>query len=278
MVSKNDLAELRKVARDRHIAATKKVSRLNRQQNLNISGTKLDPRRDLAALKRYNSTQLKSYIAKLDTFNSRETQYVGDSEGRPMNIDLWREYKGLETRYRNRVNREYKKVETTYLPSAYDKDGRLINKKATIGNRMKTVTPDKRSSRQAPINAVYDPPKRIPRGFRNERALKKMIDDMRKRVMTDFEAQQVEQGKQNFSKMSMVIKDKALDTLISKLTPQQFGVLWKYTTFATDSGLKYLEAQKLLQQGKESNEDNEAFQASLESAKGLALWASKLKL
>lgn len=277
MVSRDELNALRAEARKRHRDATRKVSRLNRN-GVQLSGTKYDPRRDLERLKSYNAAQARAYINQLDKFVARETQFVQYANGEIDKASAWQTYKKLENAYNRRVNKAYDNVEDLPLPSAYDDKGKLVRPENTVGRRMKTKVADRRTSRGAAVNAVYDPPKRRATAVKNRKALKTLTDDMRKRVSGDLDLKAFETGQLVFGKMNNVIRDKDLDAMIKALSPKQFAILWKYTSFADDTTLNYIQAQKLLKTDEDNAMDDDVFASHLRTAKDAAAWAAKLKV
>ena len=93
MASREELQALRDLARKRHRAVTQKVSRIKAKEDVVLSGTKLDPRKDPTSFKRMNSIQLKAHIARMDTFVSRDVSYVkGAAKTAPLTGTLWQTY------------------------------------------------------------------------------------------------------------------------------------------------------------------------------------------
>lgn len=265
MVSKHELEQLRAEAAKRQRDVTRKISRLKHQGGAPISGTGLDPRREPAKLKTYNSRQLAAYVRKLDSFMDRGTQYVGLGSGDVIPKRDWEKYKKLERQYNNRVNKNFESIKDKKLPN-----GR------TIEEFMKLSTPDRRSARGVAVNAPYDPPVRVPQGVKNKKQLNKLIADMRKRVRTTHEEKQIKIAQSVFHQMSNKFSNAELDQKVSKLTPGQFRALWNYSTFAMDISFSYEQAKKMLTSDEDSLDDE--FDKRLESANELAEWASKLKL
>jgi hypothetical protein len=268
MASREELAQLRAETLNAHRKATRKVSRLKTQNGVSISGSNLDPRRSPAIIKRYNSKQLAAYQAKLESFVDRRVQYHPDKNKRPM--AKFGIYKSLEKQYNRIVNNDFNAVKDLELPS-----GRKIEE------RFKLTTADRRSSRGRPVNAPYDPPVRESTHFTSERALNSMIKDMKKRLEADRPTKNVKKSKTQLNQMVKTIEkatqDKKLRAALKDLTPDQFRVLWNYTTLATDINIGYEEAMKLLGQRKGAYKQSR-HEAHTEYAHDLIKWAKKLEL
>lgn len=199
------------------------------RSGVEVAGTKFDPRISPDRVKRLNSRQLQSYIQRLDSFVSRETQFVPDRQNKPMRGSLMNQYKSLETEYNRRVNTKFDDVKDIFLPSIG----------LTIGERMRAMIPEKQQFGNRAVNAPYAPPVRLSKNFDSEQGLKRMIQDMKKRLRTDFEMKQLKRSQREFGQMSNIIKRPDLVKDVSDLTPEEFGILWNYTNFATVSSLMY---------------------------------------
>lgn len=266
MVSTPDLNALRELARQRHRAATRKVSRLNTQSGVEISGTSLDPRTEPAKIKRYTRKQLESYVNRLNAFTDRSTQYVALGDGEIITGKEWQKYKQPETRYNRRTNKRLAEVEDKELPSG-----------TTIGRHLKTTTADRRSARGVAVNRPYDPPSRKPQDITDRKALKKLTKDYNRRIRTDFERKQVKAAQKVFHKMANIIKNDELNKAIASLTPDQFRVLWNYTDFANAVSQDYDVMMKMLT-GTDKAYESDIYDQQLQEANDLAKWASTVKI
>lgn len=250
--------------------ATRKVARTRRANGADIAGTRYDPRRNLDKIQNYNTNQLNAYLREVGNFLDRKTQYYALGDETIITNKEWQRYARPEQTYRRRAKTQFDKVKNVKLPT-----GR------TIEERFETVTPDRRRNRSARVNSVYDPPKRRPQDIANRKALQKLAKDMQKRVATDLETKQAALGQTIFHKMSNVVRDKKLDSMIGSLSPAQFRALWLYTSFADEVAQNYLVMKKMMQ-GDDDQKieagDNDEYDQQLERASELADWAKKLKL
>lgn len=222
-LSNLSLNELRELARKRQRAAGNKISRLNTQIGVNISSTKLDPRRDYRNVRKYNRNQLISYVNNLNSFVDRKTQYVPDAYGRPINRDLWRKYQQKEREFNKRVARNYAKFKDVVI----DEHG------TTVDERQAKITPRHRQMYNPAVN-VRTPQKRSLKGVVSEKALKALISDMNKKLGSDFISQDIKRGREQFKKLSEDISLGDIGKRISKLSADQFNYLWNFSGFASD--------------------------------------------
>lgn len=257
-----ELSELRAMARARHRAATRKISRIKSDTGLPISGTKNDPRRDLSKIKGYTKSQLRSYVSQLNDFNSRSTQFLASATRTPMQADLWKTYKSLEGRYNQRVNAQFAKVQDVFLPAVGQ----------TIGERMAMITPAHRQLTNPAVNSPYRPAEMQPRNVKSERALKRLIAQKENQLRASYRRKLIKDARSQFAQMADVINRRDLAKDVSKLSDAQFEVLWNYTPFASAIGINYEVIQAML-----SNQEKPYHSDSLRNAvatqKSLIEWA-----
>lgn len=264
----NELAELRKLARARHRAATRKVSRLRTTHDVELSGTKYDPRRDLGKIKRYTAAQLRTYIGQLNEFTARKTQYVGDAQRRPIKGTMWEQYKALEAKYNERVNTDFANMYAdVFLPMSGQ----------TLGERMAATVPTHRQMGSPAVNSPYNPPARKPRNVGSEKALKRLMQNLRDRVKPEYRKRLVDEGRQQYGQMLDVIDQEDLRQAVNSLNDEQFFMLWNYTPFAGAISLNYEIAMKALS-SKEQPFHSKQFEDQIGDARALVNWAKSVRL
>lgn len=259
-----ELEELRQLARARHRAVTRKISRLKQDAGVPVSGTKSDPRRDLSRVKRYTKSQLRAYVGQLNDFSSRSVQFVPSASKKPMQADLWKKYKNLERRYNQRVNAQFAKVQDVFLPAVGQ----------TIGERMAMITPAHRQLTNPAVNAPYRPSEMQSRNVASERALKRLIAQKQNQLKASYRKKLVDDARSQFAKMADVINRRDLANDVSKLSDAQFEVLWNYTPFASAIGINYEVIQAMLS-NKEKPYHSDSLRNAVASQKSLIDWARK---
>lgn len=257
-----ELNELRAMARARHRATTRKISRIKADTGLPISGSKNDPRRDLGKLKGYTKSQLRTYIAQLNDFSSRSVQFVPSATRTPIQTDLWKKYKNLEGRYNQRVNEQFARVQDVFLPAVGQ----------TIGERMAMITPAHRQLTNPAVNSPYRPAEMKPRNVANERALKRLISQKENQLRPSYRKRLVNDARNQFAQMADVINRRDLARDVSKLTDAQFEVLWNYTPFASAIGINYEVIMAMLS-NKEKPFHSDSLRNAVATQKGLIEWA-----
>ena len=263
-MANDELKRLRAEARARHNAATRKASRL-RSQGVEISGSAVDPRRELKKVSRYTQKQLQSYIASLNAFTDRKVQYVPSSHRAPIPRETWREYKKLEDALRVAAGKRLDAVSGIALPS-----GGL-----TVGEHLSMLN--------KPVKRMYDftgttpdkVPKLIPQAVASEKALKKLIASTKAKLKPEHFEKQVSLGRSNAKKMLDDVGAHELDKALDGLTDSQFNALWTYSPFIDQLKLMYGYAQALMSTGQIAM-NNEIVANSVNEAKGLIQWAKDL--
>lgn len=237
-----ELAQLRAVARARHKAATKKISRNKTNFGAEISGTKFDPRRDLAKVAKYNSSQIKGYINDLDSFVSRKTQFVPDSKYRPMPASDFKGYKGVETEYNKMLKREFEVVRHKKLPSGF-----TVEQQLSMTESLHPYMHNPASG--ADHRGIHRKSKTV----KSLEALEKLKLDLRNRMTPEHRAKLEEADRISVNKMLLLIGDEALRERVNKLSSAKFRFMWKYSgKFANDLSMTYEAVKKMLEAEKEN--------------------------
>lgn len=264
---REQLDQLRALARARHRAVTGKISRLNRQAGVVVSGTKADPRRNLSKIKRYTASQLRTYINQLDSFNARSTQFVPSANRKPIQVDLWKKYKNLERRYNQRVNEQFEQVKDVFLPAVGQ----------TLGERMAMITPAHRQLTNPAVNAPYRPAEVQSRNVSSEKALRRLIAQKQNQLKVSYRKKLIDDARSQFSKMADIINRRDLADDVANLSDAQFEVLWNYTPFASAIGINYEVIQAMLS-NKEKPYHSDSLRNAVASQKSLIEWAKQTNL
>lgn len=268
MASRDELNRLRAEAAKRHRAATNKISRLKQNRNVEISGSKADPRREKANIKRYTASQLRTYIKELNSFIDRKVQFVPDAHRRPVAGSLWDQYKALETRYNARVERELDKYRDIKIPKS----------NMTVGQRLAMMTPDHpRMGGSVAVHSPYEPINRKPTAAASAKAVRRLIRDMKNRLKPDYFDRNAESGRDVANKMLALFHRPDLNDKLNALTNKQFSFLWNLTGFATALSLGYEGALSQLSDD-EKPWHTQAIEHAIEDAIDEVKWVSELDL
>lgn len=257
MASQLDL--LRAEVRRAHRNATNKVSRL-RGQGVEVGGTNVDPRRNLKNVNRYTERQLRTYLRELDSFRDRGTSFRAGARGSTISGAKWREYQALERQYNKIAERSQEAVSQI----------RLTTHGMTIGERdamLRNTSPAAKGQRRP-----LDPIRRNVRGIESDRALDKLIGDMRKRLSPSYEKTQVNRQRRIARQMTQDTGTARFRKGINRLSNKQFNILWNYTNFANLLSQWY--------ETRQSDEDTPEWVASTRDDAGgtisdLLAWAAK---
>ena len=262
--SDTELQALRALAARKHRAATSKVSRLT-SKGADVSGSKFDPRRSLKTVRRYNKTQIKAYIAKLETFSNRSVQFYGDANRAPIPKKQWDTYKALERAHNALIEKQHRKYNEAKLPSGM-----------TIKQRRAMTTPDHprlSNSANTPMS-LFD---RHPSQIGSANGLRDLERQLHKRMKPSFRAKQLRADKLSADKMLRSMGRDDLAKAISGLTKDQFIGLWQESNvFANNLSLAYLSYRKMLDSQSELTESDEFFyNAGIDEVGKLIEWARK---
>lgn len=266
MASREEIQRLRDLAKKRHAAATKKVSRL-KKNDVHVSGTPLDPRKNAADISKMRTRDLQSYIRKLDSFTSRDTGWVhGAGKKNLLSVNLYREYKRLETAYNKKNLADYENVKGRFIPTL---NTTVQAFHGELPDHPVTANPASRSP-HIPIN-------RTNKGIPNDQKLKKLINDMHRRLSEGHTDAVISKEQKSMSRFFIDMgkadrKNKDLKDLRKDfwdLTPEQFAFLWNHTNFAEAASMDYEIAKDHLHDKKSLAEKSESFNTQIRHMKGL---------
>lgn len=204
-----------------HKNATKKVSRL-KAKGVAIGNTRNDPRENLAAVRQMSSVQLRQYRMELGEFNSRGTAYVPGVKGAPLSKARFDEYKRLEAKYNSRLKNRIDGI----------KDLKIPGNDLTIGERYNKMVPKGRSISGA--SSRFHPYDRRSKGFPSNKALDAAIDDLNKRMVPGFEAQQDRKLRENFMKLMEFSDRPDILKAAESLNADQFDILWSFDNMVSN--------------------------------------------
>ena len=207
--------------------ASRKVSRLERVKGVAIAGTRLDPRREGARVQSYTAKQLQTYLGELNTFRSRKVQYSAGARGGVVSAAKWQEYKRLERRFNKKAERANRLV----------RDLKIVTHGMTVAERDALLRPKGPSAR-----GVVRPTDKINRrigGIASDKALDKLIADMRVKTGRGYESETLARQRKVSRKMANGRGNKRVRDRLSNLTADQFNALWNYTDFPDQMATKY---------------------------------------
>lgn len=262
--NREEIARLRAEARQRHRAATRKVSRLKNNVGVNVAGTEYDPRRDLSKVKSYTAKQLSAYIAELNGFVSRSRQYVPDVAARPIPKTVFGEYKAVERAYNAMVNASTDDVKDIRLPSGM-----------TIGERRAMLRANHPFAGNPSVRRPNQPVVRDSSEITSIDAMKKLVDNMRKQMTPKFRREELKRSREELSKIMDVINQPEVNKDINSLSARQFAILWNDSAFAEAASLQYeLIMQRMT--GKEQAWHSDVIETKFKEAVELVKWAKNI--
>lgn len=224
-----EVQELRARALARQRQAGKKVSRLRRVKGVEIGGTPLDPRKDRDDINRMNSIQLRAHLRRLDTFQSRDVQFVPDSEGRPIPGKKFKTYQRLIRQSNKEIRAMMKKIGDIYLESAG----------STVMERFNKLKPKYRGLPDSQGAMPMERPLPESTSIASEKALDKLIRHTRKMISPEHKSKNIRKWQRNVVKGLRKMGDKDVLREFKKLSGAQQSFLITQTHFMNNFGMKY---------------------------------------
>ena len=219
---------LRAAAMARHAAATRKISRLKTVKGAVISGTKDDPRVARKLIGKYTQKQLNAYIARLDKFVSRETQFQGLRDGKYTTKQAWQAYKQSE-QFANDLRKQ-----------KLDKYGDNSIRGSTVRERVEYAQNRSGKSMGNPeTNFSWKMVNRSPEQIQGPEQLDKLHKALLKRGSQEAVDKEIKAAWESIDKMFEMIRDDALYNKLKSLTKDQFEEMWLTPGLAREISLMY---------------------------------------
>lgn len=250
--------------------ANKKISRLRTKADVEVAGTRYDPRTTRRNIARYTEKQLDAYIARVSSFTDRGTQFVGDLDRRPIPSGEWRDYKRGERAHRKHMDDRFNSIKDIKLPGAPGNPAA-----ETIAQRRSKMTADRKLAGNPSVNDPFNPPARTPAGVKDRAALKKLTKDMKRKSERGWDDRELKRQIGEFSQMMKKVGDPELSKKIANLTTGQFFTLWNASNFATAVSTQYEQSQLMLR-GKDQPYHEQLVRDAFSDAHRLVDWAAGL--
>lgn len=253
--------------------ANHKISRLRTKRDVEVAGSQYDYRRSAKVIRRYTAKQLDAYNARLEQFNDRTTQFVGDAHKRPIPAAEFKQLHVAEVARRKHAQEIYERHKNIVLPGVEGQPGT-----ETIGERRDKMRSDRKMAGNPSVNDPYDTPVREPKNIANRKALKKLTREAKKKAEKGWDEKELKRQIGEFSKMVNRIGDADLAASVKKLTPGQFRTLWNDTNFATAVSSQYEITRTDLISEEDKPWHIQIIHDAFTDARRLVDWAAKLDL
>ena len=215
----SEVERLRNEVKRRRQAVGNKIARTRRVSGANVAGSEFDPRRDPEVIKRYNTPQLRRYLADLNGFMARKNQFAAGDGGAPLPRNEVRVYEAKVDRFRNAGQRHMDTIGKQFI--------------RPIGVTVEQFYGDRTKNRRlATVNTPYGSAVKSVKGITSHKALKeleKKIDEMNSE---NFLGEKLAQGRRNVRKALDIMGRQEDIATIDTLSDYQFDVLWFGSPFA----------------------------------------------
>lgn len=259
-----DIHDLRRLALQRHKAATRKISRLKTTNGVMVSGSEYDPRTDYGHIRTASPKELRSLIRQLNKFNDRKTQFVPDAQNKPLPRAVWEQVKKAEQRYNSFVETYYSDFKDIHIGPTGQ----------TVDQRMHAITPLHAHMGQRTTDNPYKQANRQSTSIYGESGARKLIAHLNKMATRKHINEALNAHRAGVMKMLDQVGNIELQQKVAKLTNKQWAVLWKYTPFASNIKNPYSH-YKDSQAGNKSIANSESVQNDLNIAQEYVDWAIK---
>lgn len=266
-----EVGKLRAEVLKKHRAATSKISRLRNVKGVEIGGTKNDPRRDVKRVKAYNTSQLNNYLADLNNFTSRSTNFT-PSVGGALSLTRVKYFERLQNKFNDIGAKHHEQVShTTGKNVGSIKIKPLDNDPAKKKNRMS------KGGGEMP----YTPSNLNPKHMNGPEALEKFIKQFERKTSRTYNNEEIAKSRKSVDKMIDEIGDNGLKELFDSLSDHQFDIIWNYMDFAGEIVPHYVRAQ--MQHAGQSQDDlvsatmgDDRNDGKLDALKDALKWAKTL--
>lgn len=252
--------------------ANKKISRLRSARDVEVAGTRYDPRKPRKVIARYTNAQLDAYNARVSQFLDRGTQFVGDIHRRPIPESEWRGYVNPTMKHKKLMESRYDSIKDLTLPGAPGNPA-----VETIAQRRARVKADRVMAGNPTVQDPFDPPVRKPGDITSRDALKKLTRDAKKKAAKGWDDKNLVRQIGEFAQMIKRVGNADLAARVAKLTTGQFFTLWNSTKFAESLSTHYEQVQLMLQ-GRGKDYDETLVDNAYADADRLVRWAEGLDL
>ena len=254
--------ELRRLALQRHKAATRKVSRLKAASGVEVSGSGYDPRKEATFIRDASRKELNAYIKGLDKFTDRKTQFVPDAQLKPIPRPVWEKLKATETKKNDFVQKFYEPFKDIFIAPAGQ----------TVDQRMAAITPLHAHMGQRTTDSPYKQADRSSTSLYGASGAKRLTDHLKNMASMKHEKQALKNHRDGVMKMLDTVGNEEMKTKIAQLSQKQWAVLWKYTPFASNIKVPYSH-YKDSQAGNKSIANSESVATDLGIAGEYVDWA-----
>ena len=217
-----DINDLRNEVRKRRSAVTGKERRILNQTGVDLKNTREDPRRAPSVIKKYNTSQLNSYLKELNNFMLRTNGYVPDSSGGFIRKNDWLSYKRTERIHNKMVKIHFDKIANIRDPY----------RNVTIRDAEVLFVPDSKRAQGEIRHRPYNEINRNPKNVKNVNALRKLQAQINGMQDPKFLETAIASGRKQAGQMLDNAGLSSLKSPLGKLSSGQFDVLWNYWGFA----------------------------------------------
>ncbi len=217
-----DINDLRNEVRKRRSAVTGKERRILNQTGVDLKNTREDPRRAPSVIKKYNTSQLNSYLKELNNFMLRTNGYVPDSSGGFIRKNDWLSYKRTERIHNKMVKIHFDKIANIRDPY----------RNVTIRDAEVLFVPDSKRAQGEIRHRPYNEINRNPKNVKNVNALRKLQAQINGMQDPKFLETAIASGRKQAGQMLDNAGLSSLKSPLGKLSSNQFDVLWNYWGFA----------------------------------------------
>ena len=251
MANKREIDKLRAEVIKRQRAASNKMSRLRRQQGVEVSGSSYDPRKSRDHINRLNTSQLNALLGRINDFTSRSTQFINTGNGAVSRADWQKFERNLERA--NAVKRKRRETvgQEKIGPGTETAEKRRHNRYGTA---------PRSSADGGYTSSPFDEQTVIPEMVQGLEALKRLSKRFARDADPGHERKNMKSWRKSAFDMLEALGSYDLAGAVMAMPLRNFRKLW-YSGFAEAIAPKYMQYMRSLQRNAEgeleSREDRE---------------------
>lgn len=242
------LDDLRALVKRRHVAVTKKVSRIKRTSGALISGTSFDPRTPASEIKGMSESQLRNHLVGLNSFLARGNQFSSGNRGVPLPRDRAKVLINERGKALNLGQERENKIGKYPLPGVPkgDIENTVGSQRAQRGQRMSGMAGE-------PFPLTPTDLKKIS----GADALEKLIRQAEQQSSPGYLKRAIKGHREEMDKALEIMGETDLRNQIMEFSDFQFDVMWGTGGFAEEVFSKY-DIFKKQARGEEIDSDSES--------------------
>lgn len=236
-MANDELKRIRQEIAKRRRAATAKVNRVQRSKGISLAGTNIDPRKEVGHENKLNLKQAQTYLSKLDTFASRNTQFEKGKKGKIIDGVTWHRIEHLTSRLEKKVQAE-KEALAQYHPMMTAQDESIVpNPDMTVRDKRDNLA--KKPTAISDKYSYYSVYRKTPQQFEDNEKLELLRINLIEQLSPQYIGKKRKQAREHVMKALITMGELDIMEGMHALSNKQFDILWADPEFRDTLFMKY---------------------------------------